>query len=99
MLPEWNGDGGGKRKAHVLTEAQSVILKRMADGGTLTHSLLGDRLWSLLEDPFTVFDDVSPRLLLAAGHVELAQRGSLRDDRADAYRITEAGRAVLIRKP
>ena len=79
----------------MLTEAQAAILTRMAGGATLTHSLLGDRLWSLLEDPFTVFDDVSPRLLLAAGLIALAQRGSVEADRADAYRLTLAGHNAL----
>ncbi|MDX7953459.1 hypothetical protein P7D22_20035 [Lichenihabitans sp. Uapishka_5] len=55
-----------------MIEAQATILTRMAGGATLTPSLLGDRLWSLLEDPFTVFDDVSPRVLLAAGMIALA---------------------------
>ena len=54
-----------------MTDAQGAILTRMADGDTLTHSLLGDRLWSLLKDPWTVFDDVSPRVLLAAGLIAL----------------------------
>ena len=78
-----------------LTDAQSAILTRMACGATLTHSLLGDRLWSLFEDPFTVFDDVSPRQLRAAGLIALAQRGSVKADRADAYRLTAAGHAAL----
>ncbi|MCW6510950.1 hypothetical protein [Lichenifustis flavocetrariae] len=82
-------------KPHFVTAAQSAILRRMADGGTLTRSLAGERMGSLLEDPFTVFDDVSPRLLLAAGFVELVRLGRLRDDRANVYRITAAGRAVL----
>ena len=79
----------------MLTEAQAAILTRMAGGATLTHSLLGDRLWSLLEDPFTVFDDVSPRQLRAAGLIALAQRGSAKADRADAYRLTASGNAAL----
>lgn len=78
-----------------VTDAQAAILTRMAGGQTLTHSLLGDRLWSLLEDPFTVFDDVSPRQLRVAGLIALAQRGSVKADRADAYRLTAAGHAAL----
>ena len=78
-----------------LTDAQAAILTRMAGGGTLTHSLLGDRLWSLFEDQFTVFDDVSPRQLRAAGLITLAQRGSVKADRADVYRLTAAGHAAL----
>ena len=79
-----------------MTDAQAAILTRMAGGATLTHSLLGNRLWSLLEDPSTVFDDVSPRVLLAAGLIALQQRGSVKSDRADAYRLTLAGRAALV---
>jgi hypothetical protein len=78
-----------------LTEAQAGILARLAKGETLTHSLLGERLWSLLEDPWTVFDDISPRQLQAAGMIELARPGSLADDRADTYRLTPAGRSAL----
>ena len=78
-----------------LTDAQAAILTRMACGQTLTHSLIGDRLWSLLEDPFTVFDDVSPRQLRAAGLIALAQSGSVKADRADAYRLTAVGHAAL----
>ena len=78
-----------------MTDAQAAILTRMAGGQTLTHSLLGNRLWSLLEDPFTVFDDVSPRQLRAAGLIALAQRGSVKADRADAYRMTASGHAAL----
>ena len=78
-----------------LTEAQAAILTRMAGGATLTHSLIGDQLWSLLENPFTVFDDVSPRQLRAAGLIALAQRGSVKADRADVYRLTAAGHAAL----
>lgn len=78
-----------------MTEDQAAILARMVAGATLTHSLLGDRLWSLLEDPFTVFDDVSPRVLLAAGLIALARQGSVKADRADAYRLTVAGHAAL----
>ena len=77
-----------------LTDTQAAILTRMAGGATLTHSLLGE-LWSLLEDPFTVFDDVSPRVLLRAGLIALAQRGSVKADRADAYRLTAAGHTAL----
>ena len=77
------------------TEAQAAILTRMAAGDTLTHSMLGERLWSLLEDPFTVFDDVSPRVLLAGGLIALAQQGSVKADRASTYRLTSAGRAAL----
>ena len=76
-----------------MTDAQVVILARIADGDTLTHSLLGNRQWSLLKDPWTVFDDVSPRVLLA-GYLALAQRGSIKADRAGAYRITTAGYAA-----
>ncbi|MCW6512043.1 hypothetical protein [Lichenifustis flavocetrariae] len=54
----------------------------MADGGSPTRSLLGERLWSLFEDPLTIFDDVLPCLLLAAGFVELARPVSPRDARA-----------------
>ncbi|MCW6512844.1 hypothetical protein [Lichenifustis flavocetrariae] len=79
----------------MLTDAQAAILTRMAVGATLAHSLQGERLWSLLEDPFTVFDDVSPRVLLAGGFIALAQRGSVKADRADAYRLTIAGHAAL----
>ena len=78
-----------------MTDAQAAILTRMAGGATLTHSLLGDRLWSLLEDPFTVFDDMSPRVLIAAGLIALAQRGSVKADQADAYQLTTAGHAAL----
>lgn len=78
-----------------MTEAQAAILIRMTAGSTLTHSMIGDRLWSLLEDPFTVFDDVSPRVLLAAGLIALAQPGSIKADRADAYRMTMAGHDAL----
>ena len=78
-----------------MTNQQAAILTRMAGGATLTRSLLGERLWSLLEDPFTVFDDVSPRVLLAAGLIALAQRGSVKADRADAYRLTAAGHTAL----
>lgn len=78
-----------------LTEAEARILSRVAGGETLVQSLVAERLWSLLQDPFTVFDDVSPRRLRNAGLIELLQAGSLRDDRADSYMITEAGRAAL----
>ena len=78
-----------------MTDAQAAILTRMASGATLTHSMVGERLWSLLEDPFTVIDDMSPRVLLAAGLIALAQRGSVKADRADAYRMTAAGHAAL----
>lgn len=78
-----------------MTEAQAAILARMAGGATLTRSLVGDRLWSLLEDPFTRFDDVSPRVLLSAGLIALAQRGSVEADRADAYGLTSAGKDAL----
>ena len=78
-----------------MTEAQAAILIRMADGFTLTHSLLGDRLWSLLEDPGTVFDDMSPRQLRTGGLIALHRPGSIAADRADTYRITEAGRRAL----
>ena len=79
----------------MLTGPQADILCRMEAGAALTQSLLGDRLWSLLEDPWTVFDDVSPRRLRADGLIEQAERGSLEDDRADAYRLTPAGLTVL----
>ena len=78
-----------------MTAEQAAILTRMASGATLTHSLLGERLWSLLEDPFTVFDDVSPRVLLAGGLIALAQPGSVKADRASIYHITSAGSAAL----
>ena len=61
----------------------------------LTRPLLGDRLWLLLEDPFTVLDDVSPRVLLKAGLIALAQRGGVKADQAEAYRLTTAGHAAL----
>ncbi len=79
----------------MLTEAQAAILTRMAGGATLTHSLVGYRLWSLLEDPFTVFDDLSPRQLRAAGLITLAQRVSVKANRADVYRPTSGGHAAL----
>ena len=81
-----------------MTAAQALILESMAGGQTLTHSLLGERLWSLLEDPFTVFDDVSPRVLLAAGLIALDQRGSVKADRADIYRLTMAGHAAVFNR-
>lgn len=79
----------------MLTAAQADILSRMDAGETLTHSLLGERLWSLLEDPWTVFDDLSPRQLRAAGLITFARPGSVDEDRADAYKLMPAGRAVL----
>ena len=85
----------GNTKKLGVTDAQAAILTRMAGGTTLTHSLIGERLWSLLEDPFTVFDDVSPRQLRAAGLIALEYRGSVRTNRADAYRLTAAGHAAL----
>ena len=78
-----------------MTDAQAAILTRMAGGSTLTHSLLGERLWSLLDDPYTVFDDVSPRQLRAAGLIALTQQGSVMTDRADTYRLTATGHAAL----
>ena len=72
-----------------------MILARMEAGATLTHSLHGDRLWSLLEDPFVVFDDVSPRLLREAGLIAQNRRGSVEADRADAYCLTLTGRSAL----
>ncbi|MDX7952887.1 hypothetical protein P7D22_17110 [Lichenihabitans sp. Uapishka_5] len=78
-----------------MTEAQAVILSRMAAGATLTQSCLGDRLWSLRDDPWTVFDDLSPRQLLAAGLIALQRPGSLEADRADAYGLTPLGHAAL----
>lgn len=78
-----------------MTEAQATILARMAAGSTLAQSMIGDRLWSLLEDPFTVFNDVSPRVLLADGLIALAQHGSVKADRASTYRLTSAGQAAL----
>lgn len=78
-----------------LTDAEARILSRAGSGETLVQSLVGDRLWSVSQDPFTVFDDISPRRLRKAGLIEIDKPGSLRDDRADSYMITEAGRAAL----
>ena len=78
-----------------MTDAQATILARMVAGAVLTHSLQGDRLWSLLGDPFTVLDDVSPRLLREAGLIALDRRGNVKADRADIYRLTLAGRTAL----
>ncbi len=77
-----------------LTPAEAAILSRAARR-TLVQSLLGDRLWSLLEDPFTLFDDLSPRRLRAAGLIELGRPGSLAEDRPDEYRVTVSGQAAL----
>lgn len=78
-----------------MTDQEAVILMRLEAGQTLTHSLIGERLWSLLEDPWTVFDDLSPRRLLARDNIRLKRRGSLDDDRPDEYEMTIWGRASL----
>ncbi len=78
-----------------LNDIEARILSRAAEGDTLVQSLVGDRLWSLLQDPFTVFDEVTPRRLCKAGLITLVQPGSRSDDRADWYAVTEAGRAAL----
>lgn len=78
-----------------MTDHEAVIPMHLQAGRTLTHSLLAERLWSLLEDPWTVFDDVSPLLLLRAGLIALVSRGIVKADRAHTYRLTAAGHEAL----
>lgn len=78
-----------------MTDEEAIILMHIEAGRTLTHSHFGDRLWSLLEDPWTVFDDLSPRRLLARDNIRLKRQGSLDDDRPDEYEMTIWGRASL----
>lgn len=78
-----------------MTDAEAVIFMHLEAGRTLTHSLVGERLWSLLEDPFTVFDDESPRRLIARNNIQPKRKGSLEEDRPDEYELTIWGRASL----
>ena len=78
-----------------MTDEEAAILMHLEAGRTLTRSLVGDRLWSLLEDPWTVFDDLSPRRLLARDNIRSKRRGSLDEDQPDAYEMTVWGRAAL----
>ena len=91
-MPDQDPSPSGHRR---LNDAEARILSRAAEGDTLVQSLVGDRLWSLLQDSFTIFDEVTPRRLRKAGLITLIQPGSRIDDRADWYAVTEAGRAAL----
>ncbi len=78
-----------------LTAAQAGVLQRVEAGEKLVQSLHGERLWIFQHDPFDPLDDVELERLRIAGLIALDRPGSLRDDRADAYALSESGRVAL----